>query len=499
MRKKFLGLLTAAFVLSSVTQNQVFAGELVTVGNTETENYEEVGQSMEKLAAPTNVRFTKTDGYVYDVSWDAVENADGRYEIVICKDGVDVESVNCIFNISKVYSAEIGYYIEKHGTGNYTVKVRAKALATFKDSEADSEYSVTAESFAYKRPETQLANPTDLQWNGKVITWNPVYYADNMDKYAVILYRNGEPYAMDNMLRIHYPDTGRVGYDFLKKMTKSGVYTVGVAALSMDINSVASSGLVISEPYAYKVPVEEMDNIEAFVERMYTIALNRESEIAGLSNWADGLQYWKTDAAGMAYNFIMGEEFALRNLNDEQFVDVLYKTFLDRDADESGQTYWVYVLQCGFSRGYVLREFVHSEEFATLCNSFGIRQGVMYGDGVPVNVNIVRFVEKLYLQALGRASDSEGLSTWSVSIATKAITPQDAALGFFTSQEYLNMGDSHEEYVERLYIVFLGRQADSAGKANWVAALSAGMSREDVLKGFAQSAEFAIEMSTFGL
>jgi hypothetical protein len=48
---------------------------------------------------------------------------------------------------------------------------------------------------------------------------------------------------------------------------------------------------------------------------------------------------------------------------------------------------------------------------------------------------------------------------------------------------------SDDQYVDSVYRNGLGRLAEPAGLANWVGALSNGMSRGDVLSAFAQSIE----------
>ena len=52
-----------------------------------------------------------------------------------------------------------------------------------------------------------------------------------------------------------------------------------------------------------------------------------------------------TTAAG----FIYSTELAKRNLTDEQFVDMLYRTFFDRQADAAGRKYWIGKLASGSS------------------------------------------------------------------------------------------------------------------------------------------------------
>lgn len=57
--------------------------------------------------------------------------------------------------------------------------------------------------------------------------------------------------------------------------------------------------------------------LDEFVKRMYTVALKREADETGVANWVTVLNANTHDGAGIAKEFILGEEFALRNLTDE--------------------------------------------------------------------------------------------------------------------------------------------------------------------------------------
>ncbi len=81
--------------------------------------------------------------------------------------------------------------------------------------------------------------------------------------------------------------------------------------------------------------------VEGFVSRMYTVALNREAEKAGFDDWVNRLQSGETDGAAVAQGFILSDEFTERKLNDSDYVDVLYRTFFDREADSEGKKKWM--------------------------------------------------------------------------------------------------------------------------------------------------------------
>ena len=240
--------------------------------------------------------------------------------------------------------------------------------------------------------------------------------------------------------------------------------------------------------------------IMAFVSRMYTVALGRDAEEAGLNDWSSQLINRQSDGATLARGFICSQEFINKNMSDEQYIDILYRTFFNREADEGGKVYWLGELSGGRSRTGVLSGFVNSVEFGNLCDEYGIARGTMEEDGSNVyNAGVRDFVLRNYEKALGRRGETAGVEDWSHRINTGQMSALDVAQSFFHSQEFLNKNTSNEEYVEILYETFLGRASDSAGKADWVSQLNGGKSRDEVMKGFAYSQEFKNIMAQYGL
>ncbi len=242
-----------------------------------------------------------------------------------------------------------------------------------------------------------------------------------------------------------------------------------------------------------------VDPVQAFVERMYTVALGRTADEAGVANWVGVLKDGSFDGAAIAQNFILGDEFKLNNNSNEQFVDILYATFFDRAADEAGKAFWMDVLAQGNSREFVLSNFVNSEEFSIVCGSYGIQRGVMFEDGSVSNPGVVQFVNRLYSLVMGRAADKDGLYIWVLSLTVKAETAESAAKFFFNSDEYALKNTDDATYVTDLYAVFMNREADADGLKFWTDTIAVGMTREEVLSEFAKSQEFANIAASYGL
>lgn len=119
---------------------------------------------------------------------------------------------------------------------------------------------------------------------------------------------------------------------------------------------------------------------------------------------------------------------------------------------------------------------------------------------VVISDDIERFIERIYIIALGRSNvDEEGMINWKNQLVAHEETGGSVARFFCTCQEIINRNLSNDEYVEILYNVFFDRTSDAAGKADWVGRLNSGASRESILDGFINSIEWANICASYGI
>ena len=115
--------------------------------------------------------------------------------------------------------------------------------------------------------------------------------------------------------------------------------------------------------------------VEGFVRRCYTKALGRNAEAGGLKYWTNIIVNSATprqEAATVATNgFFHSNEFLNKNTKNDEFVKILYRTFLDREAEANGLKYWMNELRNGKSRDYVIQGFADSNEFNNILDSYG--------------------------------------------------------------------------------------------------------------------------------
>ena len=109
------------------------------------------------------------------------------------------------------------------------------------------------------------------------------------------------------------------------------------------------------------------------------------------------------------------------------------------------------------------------------------------------------FVQRLYRICLGREADESGLAAWVGWLMDGSQTGAQAAYGFFASKEYKAMGRTDEEYVADLYRAMFDREGDAAGIQTWLSSLENGLSRDYVFAGFVGGTEFKNLCGRFGI
>jgi serralysin len=162
----------------------------------------------------------------------------------------------------------------------------------------------------------------------------------------------------------------------------------------------------------------------------------------------------------------------------------LYRAGLARDPDRLGLENWITTLDTGRPLRDVADGFILSNEFLS-------RYGALDNAG---------FVERLYLNVLGRGSDEAGRKTW-LDLLNGGGSRSEVLVGFSESPENRQLTaplladglvdyDNEWVFVARLYDTALDRNPDFEGARNWATAIDGGMSLDAVARGFFESPEF---------
>ena len=149
-------------------------------------------------------------------------------------------------------------------------------------------------------------------------------------------------------------------------------YILNSFAGSQEFNNLCGSYGITAGTYESTEPRDQNSDLTAFVSRMYTKALDRAYDVKGLNDWTNDYLTGAATAEKIAYGFIFSPEFVNKELPDENYVDVLYRTFFDREADAEGRADWLNEMADGASREDVLNGFLGSQEFANLKAGFNV-------------------------------------------------------------------------------------------------------------------------------
>ena len=116
-------------------------------------------------------------------------------------------------------------------------------------------------------------------------------------------------------------------------------------------------------------PIDPNDKTYAFVERMYTTAMDRESDPDGKEYWANELSNFRCSGETVGAAFFLSDEMNSFGLDNKEFITRLYYTFMGREPDADGLNYWVGRLDQGASRPDAVLGFTRSPEFTEKCVS----------------------------------------------------------------------------------------------------------------------------------
>jgi len=195
-------------------------------------------------------------------------------------------------------------------------------------------------------------------------------------------------------------------------------------------------GAFIVNGFLKTTSAADTSGVEAFVTRFYQLCLDRDPDAAGLEGWTNDLLDQIRTGADVAEGFIYSKEFIEKNTTNSQYLEILYKAFFNRDADPAGWDIWLSELEGGRDRSEVLNGFIYSQEFADLCDDYGIKafEGHITKDQIKA---VEDFVTRFYQLCLDRDPDAAGLEGWTKDLLNQVRTGADVAEGFIYSPEFI--------------------------------------------------------------
>lgn len=162
--------------------------------------------------------------------------------------------------------------------------------------------------------------------------------------------------------------------DWIKALDSglSRLYVFKGFAESNEFSELCNQYHIIRGNAELTAPMDQNSGVTKFVARCYKLCLGRKGDEGGLNDWCNQILTRKNTPKQVAYGFIFSNEFTNKNLSDKEYVQILYRTFMDREAESEGLSYWLQALQSGQSRLQVFNGFADSSEFARICASYGL-------------------------------------------------------------------------------------------------------------------------------
>ncbi len=113
------------------------------------------------------------------------------------------------------------------------------------------------------------------------------------------------------------------------------------------------------------------EKAKEFIGRCYRVILGREASEAELTNWIGQMVNGTKTPDQIARGFMFSNEFKAKNTANEDLVKILYRVYMNRDADPEGLKTWTEKLNNGTSLKDLLDAFAKTSEFKKVVSEMG--------------------------------------------------------------------------------------------------------------------------------
>ena len=261
-----------------------------------------------------------------------------------------------------------------------------------------------------------------------------------------------------------------------------------VGTLGLDVlEGGDGSDMLFGEAYT----VAPSDSFEAQIFRAYQAVFDRAPDAAGFDAILTGLRLGIVDQESVITDFVASPEFQATygELSNSEFVLLLYRNALGREADAEGLAAFTNALDAGeLTRTEVVITFANSDE---LIQTSAIEAAAFF-DTVALNP-IEGQVFRLYQAVFQREPDEAGFTLFVGALNSGTLTAEQIAAEFVASAEFAATYGSLDNaaFVELIFANVLPGNEDPVGRAAFLAALDSGeLSRADMVLALSESPEY---------
>lgn len=177
-----------------------------------------------------------------------------------------------------------------------------------------------------------------------------------------VTHESGASSAVVAALRQATPDVVIPGYRFEYGIARAADGAMTVTRLA-DGATTTYPASAATFAFADRMVSLDADGIAGQAYRLYQAAFDRQPDQSGLGFWINTLQHGTT-LDDVSAQFVDSAEFKARygDVDDRQFIELVYQNVLHRSPDEGGFAFWLNGLRNGLSRPALLRSFSESAE-----------------------------------------------------------------------------------------------------------------------------------------
>lgn len=236
-------------------------------------------------------------------------------------------------------------------------------------------------------------------------------------------------------------------------------------------SSLLSLSLCLCSSVTFAQTKEEY--LDKFLDNVYTIMLERESDEEGKLYWKNEIIEGKLGILDFLNQILDQEEFGQIDISNEEFIYKNYELLMNREPDAEGFEYWVNRLEGDSTQAQkleLINQMAHSDEFINEVNSLGIlfkKYKEPEVDKPQLMDPIDLFIQDAYTYLFNREYDIDGFNYWRDQLTSQNKGAIDLINNFISQDEFKARNLSDSEFISAVYEVLFDRSVDSDGLTYW--------------------------------
>ena len=142
---------------------------------------------------------------------------------------------------------------------------------------------------------------------------------------------------------------------YFAKLTKKNIIAIVISVLFFSGHAQANS---------------ESNKPAEFIEHLYQSILKRPGDPGGIMHWQNVIR--EKSAAKVVLGLMNSQEFLNMELDDDMFIDTVYQSLFDREANKEEKNYWLIRLNNSFSREMMIYNLFNTQEFKSQASKYNI-------------------------------------------------------------------------------------------------------------------------------